>query len=184
MVTISEIRRIQMKKQERQNECFNIILDQCLKKIDRTVVIHQTYCIFEVPEFIFGYGLYDINHCIVYLMRHLKQKGFNVHYLFPKYIRVDWSQEDANAPEYTLSFNNNAYLTNNLVKTPDIMKLTIPNTMRPNQPQLMYDNSVNNTMNIKNKNISVVQNKRDKNNIFLKPITDLKPSGRFVLNFK
>jgi hypothetical protein len=90
--TATDILNMQKKKQEKRFEAFDKITEQCYKKIEKCVEITRNIfsCLFEVPEFMIGYPLYDLNECLQYVMRILISKGFVVNYSFPRLLLVSW----------------------------------------------------------------------------------------------
>jgi hypothetical protein len=48
----------------------------------------------EVPEYVCGFPLYDLNSCIKYLIDSLKVNGFLVKYYFPKVLYISWDFEE------------------------------------------------------------------------------------------
>jgi hypothetical protein len=48
------------------------------------------YILFEVPEFVFGYPLYDLKSAIQYLMNELLKAGYWVWNVEEKYLLISW----------------------------------------------------------------------------------------------
>jgi hypothetical protein len=86
-------RNITMKKQKRI-ECFEKVVELCHKKIVSSSDNKKTRIFYEVPEFILGYPLYDINDCIRHVMDALQSNGFIVTYYFPRYLYVSWDLDE------------------------------------------------------------------------------------------
>ena len=78
-------------KAEKKREVYDKILDKCFRKIEQTVKLNHLFCLFEVPEFILGFPLYSLNDCISYVLEKLRDNGFHVQYLFPKFIYISWN---------------------------------------------------------------------------------------------
>ncbi len=95
---------IQTKRQANKKH-FIKILELCQIEISKSLELGYTHCIFEVPEFLIGYPLYDINECIVYVLRKLKENDYHVNYYFPKTIYITWPIEETNDDKI-----NNAFL--------------------------------------------------------------------------
>lgn len=81
---------ISRKKQLRIN-VFEKILSKCHIKIKNAATKELYTCIYEVPEYVVGLPLFNINDCIDYLMNQLKDNGFKVELIFPKSLVIDWS---------------------------------------------------------------------------------------------
>lgn len=74
--------------------CFEKVLDMCHKKI----LFHSDHkhmrFFFEVPEYIFGYPLFDINDAIRFVVDALTKNGFLAVYYFPRFIYVSWDMNE------------------------------------------------------------------------------------------
>ena len=96
---------IQNKRQE-QTKHFRKILELCQIEITKSVELGYTHCIFEVPEFLLGFPLYDINECIVYILRKLQENDYQVSYYFPKTIYITWPVEETQDDKINNTFLN------------------------------------------------------------------------------
>jgi hypothetical protein len=92
-LTAADILKQQGARQARRYEAFEIILENVYKKIQKCIQVTRNVfsCFFEVPEFIIGYPLYDLNECIQYIVKILISKGFAIQYMFPRILFVSWS---------------------------------------------------------------------------------------------
>ena len=88
----SDILKQQQQKQSKRQEAFEVILEQCYKKIQKCIQVTRNIfeCFFEVPEFLIGYPLYDLNECLGYCYSILVNKGFQVQYIFPRVLFISW----------------------------------------------------------------------------------------------
>lgn len=86
-------RNITIKKQKRI-DCFDRVLELCHKKIVASADNKKVRLFYEVPDFLMGYPLYDINDCITYVMDSLKSNGFIAVYYFPRYIYISWDLDE------------------------------------------------------------------------------------------
>ena len=71
-------------------ETFDKILKRCHNKITLYAENRKTECIYEVPEFIIGVPLYNIEDLKEYLMKSLKKDGFEYMYIDPNWLFVTW----------------------------------------------------------------------------------------------
>lgn len=94
MLNIMDIHRAMNERKNRMNECFDKVLERCHRKIVQCSQQQLLTCFYEVPEYMFGFPIYDLNECITYVMEALKSNGFLAHYYFPKYIYVSWNLEE------------------------------------------------------------------------------------------
>lgn len=93
-LNILDLHRNITKRQQKRIECFDKILELCHKKIMFQSDNRKTRIFFEVPEFLMGYPLFDLNDCIKHIMDSLKSNGFLAIYYFPRYIYVSWDLEE------------------------------------------------------------------------------------------
>ena len=66
------------------------ILQKCHKRIKYNSTLERTYCFFQIPEFVIGVPLYDINELRTYVMNSLGKDGFQLVYIEP-----NWSKSYA-----------------------------------------------------------------------------------------
>lgn len=95
MITVKDIHEKQKRREGKRKEVFEAILEECGKLIKKSDDMRQTFCIYNIPELLIGYPLFNMNECIGYLMSELQKRGFQTHYLFPKNIVVSWSIKPA-----------------------------------------------------------------------------------------
>jgi hypothetical protein len=89
-ISVYELYNAMRDKQHRQTASFAAVLDRCYGRIRKHANANRLDCLYEVPEFVVGLPLYDINKCINYVMRHLQINGFAVTYFFPRYLHIGW----------------------------------------------------------------------------------------------
>lgn len=89
-INILDLHRTINEKNLKKNECYEKVLDICHKRIRLANDNNSLRLIFEIPEFIYGYPLFDLNACIKYLLNSLKLNGFLVNYYFPKILYISW----------------------------------------------------------------------------------------------
>ena len=70
-------------------EPYNKILDIICNKIKETsIIVGNNYCLYQVPEVIFGYSLYDIDDCCKWLKKHILKLGIDKVEIIEKNILV------------------------------------------------------------------------------------------------
>lgn len=157
--TAKDVQHLMRMRYERKKQSYNRVLDLCYGKIEKAAKLDLNWCIFDVPEFILGQPIYALNECIQYTMSHLQQKGFQVHYYFPKLLVVVW-QKPTLIPQKqlvhpTVGFHGIASagnIGNMNINTPGFgMGMGM---QQPEAPRMQ----------------------------FFKSISEFKPSGKFVLN--
>ena len=74
------------------------IFDDVLKKIHTRIKYNAThekmYCFYQIPEFIIGVPLYDINDLQKYLINSIKKDGFRVLYVEPNWLFINWDKKE------------------------------------------------------------------------------------------
>ena len=78
------------KKELKKFETFDKILQRCHNKITLYAENRKTECIYEVPGFIIGVPLYDINELREYLVSSLNKNGFILKQIPPNWIYISW----------------------------------------------------------------------------------------------
>lgn len=108
-LNILDLNRSISQKHLKRIECFDRVLELCHKKIISSSENKKKRIFYEVPDYMLGYPLYDINECITHVMDSLKSNGFLAIYYFPRYIYISWDFEEIDrhkAEEKRLKFAN------------------------------------------------------------------------------
>ena len=89
----SEISDMYHRKRTFAQKGIDAVLERCYTKIRLAVRSRSTSssCVFEIPEFLFGYPMYDLTECVLYVKRHLETNAFKVSYFFPRLLVVSWA---------------------------------------------------------------------------------------------
>lgn len=93
-LNIMDIHRSMNERKNKITECFDRILEKCHRKILQVAKQNQMTCFFEVPDFMLGYPLYDLNECVTYVINQLKANGFLTVYYFPRFVYISWDLEE------------------------------------------------------------------------------------------
>ena len=68
--------------------------DDILKRLHNRIRYHakneKTYCFFQIPEFIIGIPLYNVDDLKEYLIKSLQKDGFEYMYIEPNWLFVTW----------------------------------------------------------------------------------------------
>ena len=77
--------------------------DDILKKIHNRIVynanLEKTFCFFQIPEFIIGIPLYNVNDLKKYLITSLKKDKFNLIYVEPNWLFITWELNNLKKPK-------------------------------------------------------------------------------------
>ena len=76
-------------------ELYDSILKKCHSRILYNSGLQRTYCFYQIPEFVIGIPLYDINELRNYVMNSLKTNGFEILYVEPNWLFIYWNVKGA-----------------------------------------------------------------------------------------
>ncbi len=105
--SVSDIHNKQRQKDLRRLYVYKSILGKVYKKIKNSSINEESYCFFEVPEYIYGTPLYNMKDCVIFILNNLHEKGFSAKYVDPLLIFVCW-----NLPKPNLRITDLPKLTN------------------------------------------------------------------------
>jgi len=78
MISAQEIQQIEAHRRNLKKETYKHILEMFDKKIRTSVSLGLPHAILEIPEFVWGFPVYNISSASVYLKRQLEKLGYNV----------------------------------------------------------------------------------------------------------
>jgi hypothetical protein len=81
-------------KELKRMEIYDNVLVKCHKRIKYYSQYERTYCFFQIPEFIFGVPLYNINDMKKYIINSLKSNGFQIMYIDPNWLFINWGNQE------------------------------------------------------------------------------------------
>lgn len=77
--------------------------DDILKKVHNRILynanLEKTYCFFQIPEFIIGVPLYNVNDLKNYLITCLKKDRFTLIYVEPNWLFISWELNNLKKPK-------------------------------------------------------------------------------------
>ena len=80
-------------KQLKRMEIYDDVLVRCHKRIRYNSQLERTYCFYQIPEFILGVPLYNINEMKEYIINSLKKNGFQIMYIDPNWVFINWGHQ-------------------------------------------------------------------------------------------
>jgi hypothetical protein len=98
-INIEELHRNRDQKIKQKIGSFKEVLRLChlqIKKAARDT--NECYCFYQIPPMVYGYPLYDINSCTLYVVEKLVENGFNVVYTHPNLLLISWYQKPKPLP--------------------------------------------------------------------------------------
>lgn len=145
-LNILELHRKINQRNEKKSVCYEKVLEICNKRILAQTERDKTNCIFEFPEYVIGYPLFDLNMCIKYCEKHLVANGFLVKYMFPNkfYISWDFDEIKKHKEEERKKLPLVAVLPK---KNNNQNNITIDNTTETIMKQIQLPNSMNDVSN-------------------------------------
>ena len=72
-------------------ELYDSILKKCHSRILYNSGLRRRYCFYQIPEFVIGTPLYDISELRNYVMNSLKTNGFELLYIEPNWLFIQWN---------------------------------------------------------------------------------------------
>lgn len=102
MLSISQLHKEIEKRESKKIKTYQNVLEKCYERI-KTVnsKSNDCYCLYICPTVIFGFPLYNITKCIIYIMDDLIKNGFKVSYTHPNLLYISW-KENVKKPESNL----------------------------------------------------------------------------------
>ena len=90
-INIDELHRKRENRLRAKTGAYQEVLRICHNVIKRTASeTNECHCFFVVPPMVYGYPLYDINACILYIVEKLDKNGLNVVYTHPNLLLISW----------------------------------------------------------------------------------------------
>jgi len=90
LFSVNDIQKKQFEREKNRKKIYHIITKKCFQKIKETSNNEDTYCFFQLPEFIPGFPLFNMTECVMYLLEILKEKGFSSRYVDGFMIYISW----------------------------------------------------------------------------------------------
>ena len=88
--SIQEIHKKQKEKEKLRLKIYETISVRCFKKIKETSENEETFCFFQIPEYMPGLPLYNLTECVVFLLNILQDKGFKARYCDHYMVFISW----------------------------------------------------------------------------------------------
>lgn len=95
MVKADKLIKEQKERENLKQNTFKKILHKIEKKIVFASKANFYFTWYSIPEFVIGLPLYSLKDCSDYVIKHLKQDGFEVEYYEPNFILIKWFPKDS-----------------------------------------------------------------------------------------
>ena len=96
MYNVNEIKKFIHEREKGRLLIYEEILEKCYHRIQSSVVRDDPFSLYVVPDFIIGKPTYNFGNCIQYIIFRLKNNGFNVKYIYPNALQIEWGKNDFN----------------------------------------------------------------------------------------
>jgi len=92
-LTVSDINQFQKNKMRKWIKVYEKVLGMCFRRIRDHVLRDQKYCLFNIPEYIAGFPVFNMTHCCAFILRKLRMAGFKAELVPPNVIAVFWNMD-------------------------------------------------------------------------------------------
>jgi hypothetical protein len=93
-INVNDIENFHKEKIKKWIKVYEKVLGNCYRKIREHAMRDQKYCFFSVPEYIAGFPLFNITHCVCFIIKKLNQAGFQTKLISPNIIYIHWAVEN------------------------------------------------------------------------------------------
>lgn len=90
MISVNDIKKEKKKINKFRKSCFKHILELINNKIGIISKTDTRSTYYEIPLFVIGYPTYEIKDVVDYISPKLKKNGFEVSFLNPNYLLINW----------------------------------------------------------------------------------------------
>jgi len=90
-LTINKLYRINENNNNKKIKVYDYIYRIIENIIEKSAKNNLNYCHYQIPPFILGYPIYDINEVKMFLINELNEAGFHVVLLDENWIQITWS---------------------------------------------------------------------------------------------
>jgi len=105
--SIDSLHREKSIKDDSKAKIFNLVLNKCVEKISYTNRhTDKTFVIFEVPQVLIGYPLYDMKSCLLFLITKLSASGYIIEFIDPFYLYIDWGSKTNRTNKFHVPSSN------------------------------------------------------------------------------
>ena len=81
-------------KNKRRLQGFDTILKKVHSRIIYNSKLEKTYCFFQIPEFIIGMPIFNVDDLRQYIINGLQKNGFQLLYIEPNWLFISWELKD------------------------------------------------------------------------------------------
>lgn len=108
-LNINELYNSAKRKELNKFQTFDKILVKCHNRIKLYAENHKTECLYQIPPFIVGIPLYNINELQEYIVSALKNNGFLIKEYTYNWLFISWNKNKKEVKKKPQKNNNNEY---------------------------------------------------------------------------
>ena len=90
-ISVHALKKVHEDRKQCQLDTYRRIYSQCCQKIN---TVNKYYyakkCTFHVPVMLWGYPLYSLKECVIFISYRLRKKGFQTYFTYPNVLNVSW----------------------------------------------------------------------------------------------
>lgn len=90
MVKAQDLIKIQKEREQIKYKTFSTIFSKIEKKITMASASNFYYVWYEIPKFIIGFPVYNLDECTNVIIKQLEDNGFNIEKFEENLILVEW----------------------------------------------------------------------------------------------
>jgi hypothetical protein len=75
-------------------EIYDDVLVKCHNRIKYNSDLEKTYCFYQIPEFIIGVPIFNIQEMRTYIINSLQNNGFQIMYIEPNWLFISWCKDN------------------------------------------------------------------------------------------
>ena len=96
MYNVNDIKKFIHEREKNRLLIYEEIVERCYHRIQTSVIRDEPFSLYVVPDFIIGKPKYNFGNCIQYVIFRLKNNGFQVKYIYPNALQIEWGKNDFN----------------------------------------------------------------------------------------
>lgn len=89
-LTLRDVQNRMLDLEHDQIQIYEHILDAMYELIEKAIQFQQIFCVYQIPQIIPGKPMFNMTNCVMYIIKHFKQNGFDAKYHHPFTIIVRW----------------------------------------------------------------------------------------------
>lgn len=124
ILNVNDVHKKQMERRKKRLVIYNKMLENAFKRIKSASDKEEVFCIYQCPEYIPGYPIYNLTECVMHLLKNIKERGFQCRYIHPFIIFISWNCPQNNLLTYDndeIQEEKKVIYNNDKIKKPSIL---------------------------------------------------------------